>query len=332
MSNTFKALIAKVESDEFTTDITDLQQNDLPTGDTLVKVEYSSLNYKDGMALNGNMGRILRSLPMSPGIDLAGTIESSTNSKFQTGDEVILTGWGVGETHSGGYSQYVRVNSEWLVHKPDSISIKHSMSVGTAGLTAMLSIIAIQEAGIDPSRGEIIVTGASGGVGNISVLLLNKLGYTVTAVTGRSELGHYLETLGASKIIDRDEILSMTRPLNSSQWAGAVDTTGGKILANILTGIHYDGTVTCCGNAAGNSLETTVLPFILRKVSLIGIDSVMCPIDQRISAWEKIGTLIGPDAFDAITNVIPLTEIDQPAKDILEGKIRGRTVINVNAF
>ena len=330
MSNTFKALIAKEEAEKFTTTITDLEHSDLPPGDTLVKVNYSSLNYKDGMALNGNIGRILRTLPMAPGIDFAGTIESSDNHKFRSGDEVILTGWGVGERHSGGYSQFARVKSEWLVHKPNTISLKRSMTVGTAGLTAMLSVIALQESNVDPSKGEILVTGASGGVGNISVLILSKLGYQVTAVTGRPELGSYLKKLGANKVIARDEILSMTRPLNSSQWAGAIDTTGGQILANVLTAMNYDGVVACCGNAAGNSLETTVLPFILRKISLVGIDSVICPIDQRITAWEKIGNLIDPSEFDAITETVSLTRLTQSAKDILEGKVRGRTVVDVN--
>jgi acrylyl-CoA reductase (NADPH) len=329
MSNTFKALRAELESEELTIKITELQQEDLPEGDTIIEVHFSSLNYKDGMALNGNKAKIMRNIPMSPGIDLAGIIQSTSSDKFKQGDEVIVTGWGLGETHSGGYSQLVRVNSEWLIKKPDNISLKHTMSAGTAGLTAMLSIMSLEDSGISNTSGDIVVTGASGGVGNISIMILNKLGYSVTAVTGRMELENYLKNIGASNVMSRDDLLAMNRPLNSGKWAGAIDTSGGIILANVLSAINYDGAVACCGNAAGNDLPTTVLPFILRKVKLIGIDSVYCPQSIRIKAWEKLGELINAEDFEKVTEEINLVNINESAQKILAGQIQGRVVVNI---
>ena len=329
MSNTFKALRAELESEELTIKITKLELEDLPDGDTTIEVHYSSLNYKDGMAVNGNKARIMRNLPMSPGIDLAGIISSTSNNNFKKGEEVIVTGWGLGETHSGGYSQIARVNGEWIVKKPDNILLKHTMSVGTAGLTAMLSIMALENSGITNTSGEIVVTGAAGGVGSISIMLLNKLGYSVTAVTGRMELESYLRDLGATNIMSRDDLSAMTRPLNSVKWAGAIDTVGSSLLANVLSAINYGGSVACCGNASGNDLPTTVLPFILRKIQLIGIDSVYCPLNSRNDAWKRLGDLITPEQFENITNEVSLDEIYEPAKRILEGKIQGRTVVNI---
>ena len=329
MSTTFKALLAQLRSEKLVTEITDRDRDQLPEGNTLIKVQYSSLNFKDSMALNDNMGRILRNLPMSPGIDLVGTVESTTGDQFKLGDEVIGTGWGLGETHSGGYSQIAQVHDGWLVKKPNNISVKHSMSVGTAGLTAMLSVIALENAGITNSQGDILVTGASGGVGSISVILLSKLGYSVTAVTGRAESESYLKELGASEVVPRDELLAMTRPLNSSRWTGAIDTVGGIILANLLSAINYDGAVACCGNTAGNDLPTTVLPFILRKIKLIGIDSVFSSIEARTIAWRRIGELITPKEFELLTQEISLNDVFESAKSMLEGKVRGRTVINL---
>ncbi|MQG24758.1 MAG: oxidoreductase [SAR202 cluster bacterium] len=329
MSNTFKALRAELESEELTIKITEIELENLPDGDTTVEVHYSSLNYKDGMAVNGNKARIMRNLPMSPGIDLAGIVSSTSNNNFKKGDEVIVTGWGLGETHSGGYSQIVRVNSDWLIKKPNNISLKHSMSVGTAGLTAMLSVIELEKSGITNSSGEIVVTGAAGGVGSLSIMLLNKLGYSITAVTGRMELEGYLKNLGANNIMSRDDLLAMSRPLNSGKWAGAIDTVGSTLLANVLSAIDYGGSVACCGNASGNDLPTTVLPFILRKIQLIGIDSVYCPTNLRKDAWKRLGELITPEEFQSITNEVSLSEIEKPAKLILEGKIQGRTVVNI---
>jgi acrylyl-CoA reductase (NADPH) len=329
MSITFKALLAHIKSEKFAIEITNRERDELPEGNTLLKVQYSSLNFKDSMALNGNMGKILRNLPMSPGIDLAGIVESTTGDQFKVGDEVIGTGWGLGETHSGGYSQIAQMHDGWLVKKPTNISVKHSMSVGTAGLTAMLSVTALENEGITNSQGNILVTGASGGVGSISIILLSKLGYSVTAVTGRTESKNYLKELGASDVLPRDELLAMTRPLNSSKWAGAIDTVGGTILANLLSAINYDGAVACCGNTAGNDLPTTVLPFILRKVKLIGIDSVFCPIEPRTVAWQRLGELISPKEFELLTQEISLNDVLESAKNMLEGKVRGRTVINL---
>ena len=329
MPDTFKALIADIESDELKIAITDRTLEDLPNGNTLIEVKYSSLNYKDGMALDGNKGKVLRKFPISPGIDLAGIVKTSSANSFNAGDEVIVTGWGLGETHSGGYSQMARVNSEWMVSKPSSLSLKHSMSIGTAGLTAMLCVMALENSGVANSNGEILVTGAAGGVGNISIMILSKLGYSVTAMTGRTELEPYLKNIGATKIIHRNEILELTRPLNSIKWAGAIDTTGGSILSNLISAIDHEGAVAACGNAAGIKLSTTVLPFLLRGVNLIGINSVYCPIERRITAWNRLGDLINPAEFEEITQEINLHDINKAAKEILAGEIRGRTVVNI---
>jgi len=329
MPDTFKALIADIESDELKIAITDRTLEDLPNGNTLIEVKYSSLNYKDGMALDGNKGKVLRKFPISPGIDLAGIVKTSSDNSFNTGDEVIVTGWGLGETHSGGYSQMARVNSEWMVSKPSSLALTHSMSIGTAGLTAMLCVMALENSGVANSNGEILVTGAAGGVGNISIMILSKLGYSVTAMTGRTELEPYLKNIGATKIIHRNEILELTRPLNSIKWAGAIDTTGGSILSNLISAIDHEGAVAACGNAAGIKLSTTVLPFLLRGVNLIGINSVYCPIERRITAWNRLGDLINPAEFEEITQEINLHNINKAAKEILAGEIRGRTVVNI---
>ena len=330
MSIEFKALVANIESNNLKISIQNRTLDDLPDGDTVIEVKYSSLNYKDGMALNGNKGKIMRNLPMSPGIDLAGIVKSSSNKSFSPGDEIIVTGWGLGETHSGGYSEIARVNSEWIVKKPDTISLKNSMSIGTAGLTAMLSVMDLENSGINNSKGEVLVTGAAGGVGNISILILNKLGYSVTAVTGRPELEDYLRNIGATKIIGRDDILKMTRPLNSIRWDAAIDTTGGEILSKLISSINYEGAVACCGNAAGIELSTTVLPLLLRGVKLLGINSVNCPIGKRVKAWDRLGDLLNPNDFETITNEIDLNDINKSAKNILLGEIRGRTVVNIN--
>lgn len=329
MSNTFKALVARMESNEFKVSVQNRSIEDLPEGNTIIEVKYSSLNYKDGMAISGNKGKILRDLPMSPGIDAAGIVKKSEDTTFSAGDEVLLTGWGFGETHSGGYSQVIRVNSDWLVKKPKNISLKHSMSIGTAGLTAMLCVMDLENAGMQPS-GNILVTGASGGVGNISIMLLSKLGYSVTAVTGRPELESYLKDIGATNIIARDEILEMTRPLNPIKWSGAIDTTGGEILSNLISAIDFEGSVACCGNAAGIKLSTTVIPLILRGVNLLGINSVHCPIEKRVVAWNRLSELISHDEFEEVTQEITLDNIDKAANDILAGQIRGRTVINTD--
>ena len=330
MSNTFKALVANMESEEFHISLKDRVLDDLPDGNTVIETKYSSLNYKDGMAIDGNKGKILRKLPMSPGIDAAGIIKSSTDNSFSPGEEVIITGWGFGETHSGGYSQIIRVNSEWLVKKPKELSLKHSMSIGTAGLTAMLCVMDLENAGIDPAKGDVLVTGASGGVGNIAIMILSKLGYSVTAVTGRQELASYLKDIGASNIISREEILEMKRPLNSIKWAGAVDSTGGEILSNLISAVDFEGPVACCGNAAGIKLSTTVIPLIIRGIKLLGINSVKCPIEKRVVAWNRLSDLISNDKFEEITHEITLNDIHEASKNILNGQIRGRTVINVN--
>ncbi|MEL7184860.1 MAG: MDR family oxidoreductase, partial [Pseudomonadota bacterium] len=255
-----------------------LTDNDLPEGDVLVEVDYSSLNYKDGMALTG-AGKIVRSYPMVPGIDFAGTVISSDAGRFTTGDPVILTGWSVGERYWGGFTERQRVKSDWLVHRPDELGSRDAMAIGTAGLTSMMCVLAIEDAGVKPEHGPVIVTGAAGGVGSVAVAILSKLGYDVTAVTGRDSAHDYLRSLGASEFLSREEMSEMPKPLETETWAAAVDTVGSKMLTRVLAQMRYRGVVAACGLAGGFDLPTTVMPFILRGVRLQGIDSVMAPIE-----------------------------------------------------
>lgn len=323
--STFPALIVREPGPASFEELSDA---DLPEGDVTVAVRYSSLNYKDGLAVTGQ-GRIARRFPMVCGIDLAGIVEASDAPSFAVGDEVVLTGWGLSETHPGGFTRRQRVRSEWLVHRPEPLSLLQTMAIGTAGLTAMLCLTALENAGlVNTDDNEILVTGAGGGVGSVAVALLAVLGHRVTASTGRPEVHDYLGSLGASTIIDRNELSAPGRPLDAERWAGAVDTVGSQTLSTVLSQIRYGGAVAACGLAGGSDLRGTVLPFILRNVSLLGIDSVLCPNPHRTAAWRRLAFELPPTLLDAITSVAPLSAVPALARDIVEGRVRGRVVID----
>lgn len=305
-----------------------LTDADLPEGDVTVDVAYSSLNYKDGLAVTGK-GRIARSFPMVCGIDLAGTVASSDSPDWSVGDEVVLTGWGLSETHPGGYTTRQRVRSEWLVARPDGLSLSQTMAIGTAGLTAMLCVLALEGAGMTPADGEVLVTGAAGGVGSVAVAVLARLGYSVTASTGRTATHDYLRGLGATTIIDRAELAEPGRPLRKERWAHAVDAVGSGTLASVLSQISYRGSVAACGLAGGNDLPTTVLPFILRGVGLLGVDSVQCPSPIRAEAWRRLAADLPAELLDEVTTVRGFGDIPQLAEDILAGRTRGRVVVDI---
>jgi acrylyl-CoA reductase (NADPH) len=308
-----------------------LSEDDLPEGDVTVAVGYSSLNYKDGLAVTGK-GKVVRRFPMVCGIDLAGTVEASESPDWQPGDEVVVTGWGLSETHPGGYTHRQRLRSVWLVARPDGLSLRQTMSVGTAGLTAMLCVLALEQAGLAPSvDGEVLVTGAAGGVGSVAVAVLAQLGYQVAASTGRPETHEYLRSLGASTMVDRAELAEPSgRPLDKERWAAAIDTVGSATLAAAIRQTRYRGAVAACGLAGGSDLPITVLPFILRNVGLLGVDSVMCPTPVRSEAWRRLGVDLPTDGLDALTTVEPMGRVPELAGSILAGQTRGRVVIDVH--
>ncbi|OXX38006.1 oxidoreductase [Vibrio sp. V09_P4A23P171] len=325
----FKALILNQQEKNTVATIEQIDESQLPQGEVLVAVDYSSLNYKDGLAITGK-GKIIRNFPMVPGIDLAGTVLESQDTRYQTGDKVVLTGWGVGENHWGGMAQKARLKADWLVPLAHGLDSKKAMMIGTAGFTAMLCVQAILDAGIKPEKGDILVTGASGGVGSVAVTLLAKLGYTVAAVTGRVEQnGPLLEKLGASRIIDRSEFEEPARPLEKQIWAGAVDTVGSKMLAKVLAQMDYNSTVAACGLAGGFDLPTTVMPFILRNVRLQGVDSVSCPLEKRMAAWESLAKLLPASYFEQACEEITLEQTAQYAETITNGQVTGRVVIKL---
>lgn len=325
----FDALVLNQEEKKTFAAIEQLDDSQLPEGEVLVAVDYSSLNYKDGLAITGK-GKIIRNFPMVPGIDLVGKVLNSEDSRYQEGDSVVLTGWGVGENHWGGMAQKARLKADWLVPLAQDLTAKQAMMVGTAGFTAMLCVQAIVDADIKPEDGTILVTGASGGVGSVALTLLAQLGYTVAAVTGRvQQNGSLLEKLGASQIIDRSEFEAATRPLEKQLWAGAVDTVGSKVLAKVLAQMDYNGTVAACGLAGGFDLPTTVMPFILRNVRLQGIDSVNCPREKRIAMWDKIAKLLPADYFEQACTEITLSEAAKYAEDITNGQVTGRVVVKL---
>ena len=330
MNNTFKAIIADEQNNKYDALLKTLTIDDLPDRDILVQVDYSSLNYKDALAVSGK-GKICRSLPMVCGIDLAGKIEESSNEQWSKGDNVIVNGYGMSETNWGGYSQYQRVSSEWLVRLPENMDSKMAMLLGTAGYTAMLCVQAIQDHGVQPDDGPIVVTGASGGVGSVALMILAKLGYESVAVSGRESTHDYLLNLGASKVISRDELARESRPLEKEVWAGGIDSVGNTTLATMLAQTRYDGIVAACGLAGGHNLPSTVMPFILRGVSLKGIDSVMAPMSKRQRAWDQLAQLFGHDELDIISSVKPMNELPKLADDLLTGKLKGRIIIDVNA-
>ena len=331
----FKAMLLEQSGDKVEASIQELDESRLPSypdeGEVTVAVEYSTLNYKDGMILRG-LGRLVRQYPHVPGVDLAGTVAQSSHPAYQAGDPVLLTGWRVGEMYWGGYAQKARVKGEWLVPMPDGLTAKRAMAIGTAGFTAMLAVIALEAHGVKPGDGEVLVTGAAGGVGSVAIAILAKLGYQVAASTGRAETHAYLKSLGASTIIDRAELAEPgKRPLESERWAGCIDSVGSTTLARVLTQMRYRGAVAAVGLAGGAGLETTVVPFLLRGVSLLGIDSVMCSPERRLAAWERLVADLLMDKLDEITTVAGLSEAPRLADDILKGKVRGRLVIDVNA-
>ncbi len=307
-----------------------LTDSDLPEGDVTVDVRYSSLNYKDGLAVTGT-GGIVRRFPLVCGIDLAGTVAASDSPEFTPGDEVVVTGWGLSETHPGGYAERQRLRSEWLVRKPEGLTQQQTMAIGTAGLTAMLCVQALEEAGLSPDLdGEVLVTGAAGGVGSIAVALLARLGYRVTAATGRRQTHDYLGRLGATAFLDRNELAEGSeRPLDRQRWLGTVDTVGGTTLASALKQTAYRGSVAACGLAGGTDLPTTVMPFILRGANLLGIDSVQCPVAVREKAWQRLSTDLPLDKLEESTTVHPLDDVPRLATEILAGRTRGRVVIDV---
>jgi acrylyl-CoA reductase (NADPH) len=326
---TFNALLLEQSDDSVSATMTELEDAQLPEGDVTVAVEYSSLNYKDGMILSG-VGRLVRDYPHVPGIDMAGTVESSDSDRFAPGDRVALTGWRVGETHWGGYSQRARVNADWLVPIPEQLSARQAMAVGTAGFTAMQAIDALEANGLTAGPDSpLLVTGASGGVGGSSVLWGGLLGHHVVASTGRLENTDDLVALGAAEVIDRNELSeNPSRPLLAERWAGCVDAVGGDTLAHVLTEMSYGASVAACGLSGGNGLSTTVIPFLLRGVSLLGIDSVMCPAEHRETVWGRIANVVDGSKLDALTTEVALADVASLAPEILAGKVKGRVVVN----
>ena len=330
MSDKFKALVLEEDDGKVSNQIKDLSVDDLPEGDVLVRVEYSDVNYKDGMIVNG-IGGLVRNYPHVPGIDFSGTVEETSHARFKAGDKVVLTGWRVGEVHWGGYAKRARVNGDWLVALPEGLSTRQAMAVGTAGLTSMLCVMALEDYGLTTDAGPVLVTGAAGGVGSVAVAILARLGYSVTASTGRESLHGYLKSLGASEIVARADLSEPSkRPLESENWAGAIDTVGSTTLARLLTQIKYGGSVAACGLAAGPKLETTVIPFLLRGVNLLGIDSVMQPYENRVRVWNRIASDLPHDKLEEMTDVIGLEGVAEAASSILVGQVRGRLVVDMN--
>lgn len=328
MPDTFRAILAEKSAGGQTIRFADLGEADLMEGDVTVDVEYSTVNYKDGLAVAGK-APIVRKHPLIPGIDFAGTVRQSSHQGFAAGDKVVLNGWGVGETHHGGYAGRARVPGDWLVKLPDGLDTARAMAIGTAGYTAMLAVMALEGEGVKPGDGEVLVTGAAGGVGSVAIAVLSKLGYQVVASTGRTSEADYLKRLGAAGIIDRNELNVPPKPLAKMRWAGAVDAVGSTTLANVLSQVKYGGTVAACGLAQGMDLPTSVAPFILRAVKLIGIDSVMCPMPRRSEAWRRLANDLDLGKLDAMTSRIGLNDVPRLAEEIIAGKVRGRVVVEV---
>ena len=306
-----------------------LDDTQLPSGNVTIRVGYSTLNYKDGLAITGK-SPVVRKFPMVPGIDLVGEVEHSSHPDYRAGDRVVLNGWGVGETHWGGLAQKARVDGDWLVPLPSAFSPQQAMAIGTAGYTAMLCAMALQEQGVSKDSGDILVTGASGGVGSVAISILSTWGYRVVASTGKLAEADYLKSLGAAEVIDRTELSAPGKPLQKERWAGVVDSVGSHTLANAIAQTRYGGTVSACGLAQGMDFPSSVAPFILRGVKLIGVDSVMAPKEKRVAAWQRLAKDLDPAKLDRITQEIGLSEAIAHAPDILAGKVRGRIVVDVN--
>jgi acrylyl-CoA reductase (NADPH) len=325
----FKALLLRESDGKVSSAIETLSEDQLPEGDVTVRVHYSTLNYKDGLVLGG-IGRLVRQYPHVPGVDFAGEVVQSAHADFKPGDQVILTGWRVGEAQWGGYAELARVKGEWLVPLPQGLSLRQSMAIGTAGFTAMLAVIALEEHGVTPASGSVLVTGAAGGLGSVATAILAKLGYAVTCSTGRAETHDYLRGLGAAEIIDRDSIAKPSgKPLESERWAGAIDAVGGSTLAAVLPQIKSRGSVASCGLAGGSKLETTVIPFLLRGVNLLGIDSVFCPVKLRRTAWNRLTRELPFDRLEHTIEMAKLEDLPRLGRDILNGNVRGRVVVEI---
>ncbi|MFP1926092.1 MDR family oxidoreductase [Lonsdalea quercina] len=323
-----QALILEQHQGKTVPEVRTIDPTQLPEGNVTVDVSWSSINYKDALAITGQ-GKIVRQFPMIPGIDFAGTVHSSDDDAFAAGQSVILTGWGVGENHWGGLAQSARVKSDWLVALPEGLSARQAMIIGTAGFTAMLCVMALEEGGVTPADGEIIVTGASGGVGSTAIALLHALGYQVTALSGRAENADYLRQLGAGQVLDRQEFTAAPRPLEKQRWAGAIDTVGDNVLATLLAQMNYGATVAACGLAGGIALPTTVMPFILRNVRLQGVDSVMAPQPRRQQAWERLAELLPASFYDQVAKEIPLADVPAAAADLIANRVTGRTLVKL---
>ncbi|MBL4766445.1 MAG: oxidoreductase [Rhodobacteraceae bacterium] len=329
----FNALVVEKdeESGKTSAAVRQIDLDQLPHGDVTVAVEYTTVNYKDGMCIGSGSG-LVRKYPHIPGIDFAGVVETSTDERYAPGDKVVLTGWRVGEAHWGGYAQKARVKADWLVPLPKGLSTRQAMAVGTAGFTSMLAVMALQDHGVVPGNGPVLVTGASGGVGSVATAILANLGYEVAGVTGRSETAEYLRDLGATQIVAREDINeTVERPLEGETWAGCIDAVGGVMLARVLGQIKYGGSVASVGLAGGAALPTTVIPFLLRGVSLLGIDSVMQPYENRLRAWSRIATDLPMDKLEAMVQTATLADLPDLGRDILKGQVRGRIVVDVNA-
>lgn len=326
----FKALLATRSDNSITAGVVDLTEQDLMPGDVTVAVEYSTVNYKDALALSGR-SPVIRTFPLIPGIDLAGVVETSSHPGYAAGDRVLVNGWGLSQTHHGGYAQKARVPGEWLVKIPEAFSSRDAMAIGTAGYTAMLSVLALEHGGVSPDQGDILVTGANGGAGSIAIALLSALGYRVVASTGRREESDYLKALGAAEIIDRATLSEPGAPIAKERWAGAIDAVGSHTLANVLAQTRYRGVVAAFGLAQGADLPGSVLPFILRNVTLAGIDSVNAPYAAREQAWTRLASDLDLGKLARTTQVIGLAEVPALAGQVLQGRVQGRTVVDVNA-
>ncbi len=325
----FKGILIEKDDAGYRANLRDIDDVQLPEGDVTVRVSHSTLNYKDGLAITGK-GPVVRRFPMVPGIDLVGTVESSTHAEYQPGDSVLLNGWGVGEGHWGGLAQKARLKGDWLVPLPKQFSPLQAMAIGTAGYTAMLCVLALERHGVKPEHGEIVVSGAAGGVGSVATAVLAKLGFTVVAISGRSEEADYLKRLGASEVLNRADFSSPGKPLGKERWAGAVDVVGSHTLANICATAKYRGVVTACGLAGGMDFPATVAPFILRGVTLAGIDSVMCPRPDRLEAWRRLGIDLDVSKLEMISTEISLADAIPTAAKLINGEIRGRVIVDVN--
>jgi len=325
----FKGILIEKDDAGYRAALKEIDETQLPEGDVTVSVSHSTLNYKDGLAITGK-GPVVRKFPMVPGVDLVGSVEESSHPEYQIGDSVVLNGWGVGEVHWGGLAQKARLKGEWLVPLPQQFTPLQAMAIGTAGYTAMLCVLALERHGVTPGKGEILVTGAAGGVGSVAVAVLSKLGYTVVGVSGRPQESDYIKNLGATEVLDRSAFSSPGKPLARERWAGAVDVVGSHTLANVCATTQYRGVVTACGLAGGMDFPATVAPFILRGVTLAGIDSVMCPRPDRLVAWQRLGTDLDISKLSLITNEIGLNEVVSMASKLMDGEVRGRVVVDVN--